>query len=556
MQQITTPPGPSTRAPMIRASAVCSRMAKSPAAQAHKSTLRKRHTPFVQAKRNTHSRSRQHVRTTAVFDYCSTARGNSFTSSFRGTKALLMQLVRSNVSPESRPEVFKALVCLAYLAEINTWVVLSVALPGMTSDPTVMLPAASVGMLLAIGTAGLTIGKAAAGVVLDKINPKWALVGVLIGAAGFNSLMAAGNTLTWFNITWFLSRAVYASGWVAASRLICCWTPEETRGASLGSLAFAARVGFTVGSSALGGLLLIGVSWRLLFHITTIFAFIMAAVLAVGMPDEYPYDLGGGGADDYNLGTRPTQVSLDPGAGKVLTAEIGPDRGESAEGSEASEAAASVAQGQATQAKTMGAALKDFLTTPQVLMAIVARCCLHTMYEFTAFMNMWAVESLGVSGGVAAQISAAFSGGSAVAVLVGGMLFCRYTGAGRRNFITALAALAASCFFILTKVTHPAAVVTAVILLGAGWAVPYYVPLPAYNLRKGGSFSAVLEGLCETCAYGSAMVFDIFMGQWLKGPNGYGKMMSTLLICSVGAVVFIAVFMQQEKVYEDNLIRM
>lgn len=38
-------------------------------------------------------------------------------------------------------------------------------------------------------------------------------------------------------------------------------------------------------------------------------------------------------------------------------------------------------------------------------------------------------------------------------------------------------------------------IVTAVILLGAGWAVPYYVPLPAYNLRKGGSYSAVLEGL-------------------------------------------------------------
>lgn len=37
-----------------------------------------------------------------------------------------------------------------------------------------------------------------------------------------------------------------ASGWVAASRLICCWTPEETRGASLGSLAFAARVSLDV----------------------------------------------------------------------------------------------------------------------------------------------------------------------------------------------------------------------------------------------------------------------------------------------------------------------
>ena len=76
------------------------------------------------------------------------------------------------------------------------------------------------------------------------------------------------------------------------------------------------QVGFTVGSSALGGLLLVGVSWRVLFHITTVFAFIMAFMLAVGMPDEFPYELGGGGTD-YNLGTKPIEVSLDPGAGKV-----------------------------------------------------------------------------------------------------------------------------------------------------------------------------------------------------------------------------------------------
>jgi hypothetical protein len=29
------------------------------------------------------------------------------------------------------------------------------------------------------------------------------------------------------------------------------------------------------------------------------------------------------------------------------------------------------------------------------------------MYEFTAFMNMWAVDALGVSGGVAAQVALA-----------------------------------------------------------------------------------------------------------------------------------------------------
>ena len=38
-----------------------------------------------------------------------------FTSSFRGTRALFMQLLRSNVQPEQRPEIFKALVCIAYL---------------------------------------------------------------------------------------------------------------------------------------------------------------------------------------------------------------------------------------------------------------------------------------------------------------------------------------------------------------------------------------------------------------------------------------------------------
>ena len=69
------------------------------------------------------------------------------------------------------------------------------------------------------------IGKAAAGVVLDKVNPKWALIAVLIGAGGFNSLMAVGNTLTWFNITWFLSRAVYVS--CCLPFVTCCLSGPE-----------------------------------------------------------------------------------------------------------------------------------------------------------------------------------------------------------------------------------------------------------------------------------------------------------------------------------------
>lgn len=75
----------------------------------------------------------------------------------------------------------------------------------------------------------------------------------------------------------------------------------------------------------------------------------------------------------------------------------------------------------------------------------------HALLEVNLFAHLCVCCATADAPPVCLQISAAFSGGSAIAVLVGGMLFCRYTGAGRRNFITALAALAASCFFILTK---------------------------------------------------------------------------------------------------------
>ena len=82
-----------------------------------------------------------------------------------------------------------------------------------------------------------------------------------------------------------------------------------------------------MGASALGGLLLIGTSWRILFHITSAFAVIMAAMLAVAMPDEYPYSLAGDAGSDYNVGggpTTPAAVATESGPGKVSFALSSP----------------------------------------------------------------------------------------------------------------------------------------------------------------------------------------------------------------------------------------
>ena len=49
------------------------------------------------------------------------------------------------------------------------------------------------------------------------------------------------------------------------------------------------------------------------------------------------------------------------------------------------------------------------------------------------------------------------------------------------------------------------------------------------------------------------MIFDVFMGKWLKGPHGYDNMFNVMLVCSVSAIIFMFGFMQQEKKYEDQL---
>lgn len=49
---------------------------------------------------------------------------------------------------------------------------------------------------------------------------------------------------------------------------------------------------------------------------------------------------------------------------------------------------------------------------------------------------------------------------------------------------------------VVCRIHSTAGIFVIMVLLGAGWAVPYYIPLPAYNLRKGGQYSAVLEGAC------------------------------------------------------------
>mmetsp|Transcript_17112 Transcript_17112/g.51192 ORF Transcript_17112/g.51192 Transcript_17112/m.51192 type:complete len:587 (+) Transcript_17112:144-1904(+) len=489
-----------------------------------------------------------------LFDYCDVSGNGPLDATVRSFRALSLQLLRRVVPPESRQDAVRGVICMTYMVEIVLWVVITVALPAMVADNSLaFFTEAQTGTVLAAGTLGSVIGKIVASLIMDSVHPLYAMITVMITVSVANVAFSLGNSslgLWYFALTWCLGRIVHASGWVAATRLMCSWTPEETRGAALGSLAFSARIGFMGGGALLGFMLIKGLSWQTLFWAVSIAACLQSAVLFALVPADSPYSLSPATEDtDDNEEAQklnsPAKSSAAAGTGEAPDAATDDD-----------DLPEQVTPDDASEAETRGEAVKDFASSPQVWAAVVARCLLHVVYEFQAFLNLFAQQALGLSAGMAAQVAAGFSAGSAVAVLAGGFAFCRLMAAGRRNLTFLLCSCTALCFVGLLSPSLPAyATIGLVCLLGASVSVPYYVPLPTFNIRRGGSFSAVLEGATETGAFFCAMIFDVLVGKFLApGGAGWPGVLKLLLGAAAAATVVCTIFMEQERRLEQKTI--
>jgi sugar phosphate permease len=477
-----------------------------------------------------------------IFDYCDVTGNGPLESTARSFRALALQLMRRTVAPENRSDAVRGVICMTYMIEICLWVVITVALPAMVTDPTLaFFTEAQTGIVLAAGTFGSVIGKIVAGLVMDSVHPLYAMIVIMISVAAANAAFTLGNSVISLALLWCLGRIVHASGWVAATRLICSWTPEELRGASLGALAFSARIGFMAGGALLGLMLLKGYNWQALFYAVSAAAVAQSAILFALVPADAPYSLSPATEDASDSEESSKLNSPEKSGVSSGTGELADDAAE--------DLPAQVTPEDASQATTRGEAVQDFVSSPQVWMAVLARCLLHVVYEFQAFLNLFAKQALGLSSGMAAQVAAGFSAGSAIAVLAGGFLFCRLQGGGRRNLTFVLCMMTAASFVGLLAPGIPAwATVALVFLLGASVSVPYYVPLPAFNIRRGGSFSAVLEGATETGAFGAAMLFDLLVGKMLApGGAGWPGVLKVLLGAAIAAAVVTTIFMEQER---------
>eukprot|EP01026_Neomeris_dumetosa_P036420 TRINITY_DN2939_c0_g1_i1.p1 TRINITY_DN2939_c0_g1~~TRINITY_DN2939_c0_g1_i1.p1 ORF type:complete len:311 (+),score=17.79 TRINITY_DN2939_c0_g1_i1:129-935(+) len=180
----------------------------------------------------------------------------------------------------------KISILLSYLSIVCQFVVITVALPAMVADPNISFSSAQAGGLMTVGTIAATLGKLGMTYFSSNYPAKVILILVLLGTSVANVCMSLGCNYGVFVAVWAVSRFFHAGGWVSSAQLTCSLVPKANHGSALGTLAFASRVGATMSTSVLGGLLILGCSWRSLFIVTSVIATLMVFSVKYFVPDE------------------------------------------------------------------------------------------------------------------------------------------------------------------------------------------------------------------------------------------------------------------------------
>eukprot|EP01025_Chloroclados_australasicus_P017214 TRINITY_DN1875_c1_g2_i4.p2 TRINITY_DN1875_c1_g2~~TRINITY_DN1875_c1_g2_i4.p2 ORF type:complete len:566 (+),score=80.68 TRINITY_DN1875_c1_g2_i4:932-2629(+) len=461
----------------------------------------------------------------------------------------------------------RASILLGYLSIVCQFVVITVALPAMVADPSVALTSASAGSLMMVGTIAATLGKLSATFASQKFPAKTLMMAAMCGTGVANICVSCGSAYSYLVAVWAISRFFHAGGWVSSAQLTCSLVPESNHGSALGTLAFASRVGATMGTSALGGLLLLGFSWRSLFIVTSVVALGMVVAVKYFVPDENKLLLT---RMLQKLYKRKQEVGLEVGMQKrqqsirkrqndvfrytgmkrgvmntvrkqqAVIAHYDPD------------AASKRKFGMASK---LNGGLWSLLRLPEIWLMVATRCMLQLIPEFQSFISLMSVDWLQLTPGQASQVAAGFSMGAACSVLVGGMIYSKLKGAQKQRLIPALLACALLCLVLLGGSNGQVSVaVPCVVLLGAMFAVPFYIPISSFNMKKGGASAGALEALSETFAYSAAFAFSAGLsGMVGVGGAGWSGVIRMLTVTTLVGLVLMSLLMKYVVEEEEQL---
>ncbi|CAD7704169.1 unnamed protein product [Ostreobium quekettii] len=403
-----------------------------------------------------------------------------------------------------RMQLARVCACLAYLACVVQWITVAGAAPAMVADKGLAFSIADVPIVLAVAQAMAVAGKAVASHVVDTLSPKPALIFILVTTSLSNALFVCGTSVPWFCFCFGLTRFVNASAWVTAKQLMRRLTPAEMQGASMGSLAFASRLGSTAGMFGFSWLLLHGFQWHTLFQSAALLGSIAAAFLVYFVPDEpLSHEMQrhrsrprGNDVSFLGICSRRIKTALKTGQHNGIVSVTQSREGGASDGA----------------LKQGWGAFWTMLRRPSVRLMLLTRCFLQLVIEFQVFIALFG-QSTGLSPGLATRLATWFSAGAGASVLTAGFLYCALTPRQRTSFITALCGMAVLCLACLAAGARgPALTALLLLFLGASIGPAFYVPIPEFNVRHPPRSASALEGCSETITFSFAILFDLYVG--------------------------------------------
>jgi len=414
-------------------------------------------------------------------------------------------------------------MCLGYAMLMLCRTVLGVAGPSMIADASLSLDTASFGAILGWGTAGNLTGKLTNGVLADKFGGSKIFISSIGLAAVTTFIFGTLSNNTAFIALYFLTIFSKSAGWPSMANIIRVWFSSEKHGRVWGFIATSSRISSVATTVLLSSLLLV-MSWRGLFFIAGIIAFIMALILPKFLKDSWQ--------ESGELSTESEETV------RNLTSRFDHHPLNNMDTKEA---------------------ILHFVTNSRFWLISFGISALAVLFEFQVFIPIYLSETFNLQPAEAGFASAAFPLGCLVAVFTGGFIFDKLS---KKSIIYAMGAtllVSVICLLILrylgsTELSHHLELILTIGLIfmfGFSISPAYYIPMSVFSINFGGRHCGLLVGLIDALAYFGAMMFDFIGGEVANKAGGWQDFLLILLVTSVIATITMIVFLSLD--YLDSI---
>jgi OPA family glycerol-3-phosphate transporter-like MFS transporter len=370
------------------------------------------------------------------------------------------------------------------------------------------------GAVVSFGVFAYAVGKLTVAGIADFTGGKRSFLGGMIGAIAFTLLFAASGSLPLFTIAWIGNRFVQSAGWAGLVKVASRWFDFSSYGTVMAILSVSYLVGDAAARQILGGMIALGVGWRVLFVFAAGVLALMFVLNAVFLRESRS-ELGFSQARVNPVNVFQRDANAERGGGAL-------------------------------------AVLRPLASSPYFW--LVCALSLGTTLVRETF-NTWTPTYfsgfVGMSDARSAFWSSVFPGVGAASVLITGWLSDRFGPRGRAIVMVVGLSIATAALIALGNVARGAPSAAAVALTGIvamGLIGPYSCLAGAMAMDFGGSRGgAVSSGLIDGVGYLGGVLAGDAMAR-ISVAFGWQRAFMVLAAVSFGAAVGAAVLFRSQRV--------